>query len=117
MMFQQPPKIEMSLHLLMLYGNLFKKYGPQKLKPCSVLLQCGTDGVLRRKYLLILNADTLLEVVLGNIDNAFEDCKGYFVVDTMRNGQKGEFFRYDDTQPTIQFFVLLIHLTILCREV
>ena len=87
MMFQQPLKIEMSLHVLMLYGNLFQKYGPQKLKPCSVLLYCGTDGVLRRKYWLILNADTFLEVILGNIVNAFEDCQGYLVVDTMPNGQ------------------------------
>ena len=31
-------KLEISLHFLMLYGDLFQLYGPQKLKPRSNLL-------------------------------------------------------------------------------
>ena len=35
---------------------------------------------------LVFDADAFLEVVWGNVIDAFEDCKGYFVVDTMPNG-------------------------------
>ena len=42
---------------------------------------------------LVVDADAFLEVVRGNVIDAFEDCKGYFVVDTMPNWQEVGLFQ------------------------